>query len=223
MDCYDRFVNNTFISPLPSTLERYRLSNNGAPPSFKHAIRIDLSNDRIEVPVFLKYPVISALQNKCDFYVHPIVSCNGIPTCKSSYNTAISALSKTRGMIMKMQIKEDTYYGCPGIILDGDCNIMLVVMAVMDKDSKRVGGYKCLVSRHVFEDMSDPMTKALINKIIPGYSQFAYTLGDKERKLNITIGDIPDLIISSKVPRISDVSNENLNNIIARHLDDIVL
>lgn len=208
---------------------------------FEHNIfnfyEIDTSKDIIEIPIFYRGHAESFLEknDKCNKIVLPLFSINKTYS-KSSLNT-ISKLLEIRGNygLIEVNFKNEIYYGCKGLILDENKNMLLSMnVRYKKKNINNCIFYEpfkivCRVNYNVYKYKTN-LNKYIVNKIIPYlmdtelyYSTVTNSFDHQyyKSKVEIIISD-DESIIKPVSPDVIENLDDTLNNTLIKNIEDIM-
>ena len=129
--------------------------------------------------------------------------------------------------------KGDRYYGGPGLILDGQYKPLLVltVVAKYNKPAQRFEPVRCVCHIHprVMNSQDGLLEKTIYKKFIPLYCQDQIPsavinyMSIDDPKVSIVIDDCDQFCPVPKIPSPSRTTDAALNDLLIRHLEDIVV
>ncbi len=160
---------------------------------FNKYIFVNLQQNSIEVPAFLKYQALFAYQQKFNSICLPL--CSSVALDHKRYiRTILNTFS--RELIGGVQTANgDIYYGYPGVIFNKDLEPLMMMTLKIDisKPTYDIERAICRVSPLVFKDSKKIVEKTIIRKVIPYClnnkavdPQIYYLLGDEIVRTNIT-------------------------------------
>lgn len=214
----------------------YNISLNFLEHNIFNFYEIDTSKDIIEIPIFYRGHAESFLENdKCNKIVLPLFSIDKIYS-KSSLNT-ISKLLETRSNygLIEVNFKNEIYYGCKGLILDENKNMLLSMNVRYKKENiNNCIFYKpfkivCRINYNVYK-YKTTLNKYILNKIIPYLSntELYYSAVENsfdyqyyKSKVEIVISD-DENIIKPIPPDIIENLDDTLNNTLIKNIEDIM-
>lgn len=118
------------------------------------------------------------------------------------------------GYLIKGTLGDRVYYGNKGILLDKDHNVLFLATSEPRTYSRAV--FKNIyISPRVFTNLSDPINKHIVQKIIP-----FFCLHDSD--VNIHIKDMNHFLKKPIFPKSVERIQEELNNILINSTDYII-
>lgn len=199
--------------------------DDGAFPAF---LKIDISGDEFEIPYFLKDAMIEAKASNCDSIIYNLIhgltedgrrsiTRRTITTILKSFSesgnrtaTRITKVVTTKGLV---------YYGCKGLILDGNYNPLLIATIKAKKEDEiyKFSNPSCKISYRVFENSDNIVEKTIIKQAFPIYGEHpvdyplnnAFSSSRGSSPVKISVEYLDHLVIKPNQPTIKDVSNVN--------------
>lgn len=229
---FDSFINNnTYTSvidePLLSNMENGRL--------FSHLLSIDISGDSFEVPIFASHLAVYAKKNDYTEIVLPLFNNADyglIPRkmagvilqsfLRTTFLSRLTGIRASNGLV---------YYGCPGLILDENFNILLMLTVQMSI----VGEYgyvsKCIcrVPHSVLSRQDELLPKTIYKKIIPlyctkpiNYVKVGTTWQPhmKGKMVEVVLHSSPSIILSPVLPTPKGITDDVFDRILNEELKE---
>lgn len=219
---------------------------------FKKFITLDISQEEFEIPVMAKIPVekcimenirsIICISNPITEVVLPLYRVRSSAIRKSA-STIVKELFSTSTRMMEVEnSKGDVYYGCPGLIMDSQCNpiFMCTVTCRLKKSLTETITGICYsnptihINPKVFLDTKDMVHKFILKDLIPFYIRenlvgrqdvnksvltISHELG---HKANIVISDTSRYIREPAKPSMKVPLNESVNELLVDNVDELL-
>lgn len=202
---------------------------------FKYFLKIHINKeDPFFVPTFgidkLSYYVSTNNDEELIYYCPLYVRCS---MQRTSVNAILSNMfGISRQNLMKITTPENlVYYGGSGIIINGDNELLMLCGSLFEMDCNihKIVPLNpiCYVSPKVFCNETDPVSKALVKKVIPYIASLSngefplplYTY--KSNKVEIVIKDIDNFISICKKPDFSEGS-DRINALMWRFIENSI-
>lgn len=165
IDSVESFINYSINNACRNY--RYRSGINQRNAWFNKYIFVNLQQNSIEVPAFLKWQALFAYQEKFNSICLPL--CSSIALDHKRYiRTILNAFS--RELIGGVQTANgDVYYGYPGVIFNKDLEpLMMITLKInISNPVYDIERAICRVSPLVFKDSKKIVEKTIIKKVIP--------------------------------------------------------
>jgi hypothetical protein len=209
--------------------------------NFNHFLKVDLTEKRIEVPIFMRTLVANVIFNnkiscKYNQAIYPLFS-NRVST-RSTFDSVIKTFFTSVSLLdrlCKNVSKGDIFYGTRGLVLDKDFNILFLCTLMYDYIQGEDIGYldfdklNIYINPSVFLDNKETIPKGIINKLIPYYVSHdinvreEYSRRNKIIKPQILIEDVTNrFIVSPTKPVPGITSNDSINEFLINHIDNIL-
>ena len=205
--------------------------------AFPAFLEVDISGNNFEVPTPLIPYVASAKMAGYTKLVYNLV--NGADNIgrrtfhKKTINTIFRQFDDASNSTMRLAhvitSKGLHYYGCRGMILNGNYEPLMLCTLEVEYDAAHntvnLSYPKCRLSYKVFEDASNIVEKTIIKQVIPYYANEGIDIFYKREyfghrvPVEIVIGHMGSMIVKPMVPTLSTVNMTNFNNIIANYYE----
>ena len=192
-----------------------------------------------------------------DFYIRSFIS-----LVRSGYDTAIFNLKALRPTVTRRLIKGalsdfmkssmyralasvhmvngDTYYGLPGVIMDSEFNILMIMTFDIEIKEDSVPfiflNHNCRISPSVFLRQEKPIEKMIVKKVLPYCASHIVThaadtpyhnprqlIDDGRKTIRILVEDInPYFIHSVTPPKMTDDTETIVQNILRVQIPNIL-
>lgn len=240
---YNQQIAFSYIgNPLSSYNNTQDVNSENFASNFSHFLKVDLTEKRIEVPIFMRNLVTNVIVNNkisckynqaiCPLF-HNRVSTRS--TFDSIIKTFFESVSLANRICKNVSSKGDIFYGTRGLILDKDFNILFLCTLTYDYIQGDDRGYldfdklNIYINPSVFLDNKETIPKGIINKLIPYYVsrdisvREEYSRQSKVLKPQILIEDVTNRFIVSPTKPVPGVtSNDSINEFLVDHIDNIL-
>lgn len=209
-------------------------SNSNIPTNnaiFKYRLITDTTGDNFEVPTLIladnpfnaypNFPRVKIVSSLFDisFYIKRTI---GTAFWEFRYASSYNRLCK-------VFVKDTTYHGCIGLILDDEFNPLLITtycFTRQNEDSVLFTGIKVNINRKVFERQNEIMPKTILKKLLPYFSTNTIPVYIRRNYMGecipeVVIGSLDDMVVKTVPPVPSTATNENFNNILKAHINDL--
>lgn len=210
--------------------------------TFSRWLEVGLSKNDIEIPAFIKYDIyrlingreLSEGENTFTEKIYIPIQCGYSYVAKTGdaiINTLFNVGSDT---FTKVNTTKGIYYGNSGIILDSNFNIIFLVTLNCHKEGTNIlyTGANIYIHPKVFLEEKEVLHSCILKKLIPFYLELTvsksllgfsrdhpqYNLTPQIIIKNIT----SDFINTASVPDSQSTSNENINQFLIDHQEDII-
>lgn len=210
--------------------------------TFSRWLEVDLSKNDIEIPAFIKYDIyrlingreLSEGENTFTGKIYTPIQCGYSYAAKTGdaiINTLFNVGSDT---FTKVNTTKGIYYGHYGIILDSNFNIIFLVTLNCHKEGTNIlyTGANIYIHPKVFLEEKEVLHSCILKKLIPFYLELTVSksllgFSRDHPQYNLTpqiiIKDITsDFINTASVPDSQSTSNENINQFLIDHQEDII-
>ena len=213
---------------------------------FRKNLIVDISNDRIEIPVLARNFFENIISDNIQFSTITTIKKIILPlydntpvkefkTFSNIINHLFTKMSYSQRLQRIVTYSGEEYYGGKGIILDKDFNPLLLCTLIAEKDtSSDTMIYKkaiCYISPKVFLEPNNLINRGIIKKIIPFYSSnniycecYSYGFNSNlDRRVKIIIDNFDNFFTEPIKPTPSTCSDEILNKCLIDNIDDIMM
>ena len=234
-------IAETFIfKSLNSTNHSIRDNNGYLNSYYNKYIKIDMLNPEMEIPTFCIGDARYALTlNDMRYLYIPI----NIPQHYETRATSTAVLNSflRYSYISKVLIKGVYYYGCRGILMDGDRNILLIFTYITSRQDNtlKIKGVKCYISPLVFANSKNPIENLIIKKFIPVCVSDSITIDNYDTRqialqlrsfnsnfpsnIPIIIDNCSNFVETPSMPNPLSLEERKVNTFIKQHVEDIIL
>ena len=149
-------------------------------------------------------------------YVAPLYLYSRDYNCRTSETLIKKFFSSGNqcGYLFKGILGSRVYYGNKGILLDKDYNVLF--LATSEPRTYTIAHFKNIyISPRVFTNLSDPINKHIVQKIIPFFCQ-------EHPDVNIHIKSMNHLLKKPVLPKSVEGIQEELNNILINSTDYLI-
>lgn len=199
---------------------------------------VDISDNDIEVPTFMRGIVEDTLRNKpsAKKIVYSLYS-----NCRNSIRKTADSIiidffinTNTSTKLMKVVTNSgDVYYGMKGLILDAQFKPLMFATMTLNKDTATYTKITVYIHPEVFLNTGGLIHKAIIKKLIPFYSSYSGNLYISSRRpFGIVNGQLePQVIIADASrkflqtpvrPSPESCNDEHLNQLLVDNIDDVL-
>lgn len=187
---------------------------------------VDISGDSFEIPINVKRIVETTLMtNEARVSKFVLPFCIGSVSTKRTADSVISTLfSSSNGieMLQSFRLKDDVYYGNPGLILDSEFKPIVYCCYSYGGTPIECKEFRAYIHPTVFQNPTKIMHKAIISRVIPAILDIpswepiiTVFLRSPKIKSTLIIKDRSDIIVTPSIPSGIDVDrdiNQMLND-----------
>lgn len=215
-------------------------SDNGS--TFSKWLEVDLSKNDVEIPTFIKYDIyrlisrrgLSEGENAFTGKVYIPIQCGDPYITKTGDGIINTLFINSLDTFTEVNTTKGIYYGHSGIILDSNFNIIFLVTLNCHKEGTNIlyTGANIYIHPKVFLEEKEVLHSCILKKLIPFYlgltvskSLLGFSRDHPQYNLTpqIIIKDVTsDFINTASVPNSQSTSNENINQFLIDHQEDII-
>lgn len=227
-------VFNDFSLSVSDSLGDLHLDHNNV---FDKLCVLDLSNNIVEIPVFMKGVAEDTIKNRpsvtkvvCPLYSNSrLISRRTADTiirdffCRGSISNRLQKIVTNKG---------EVYYGMRGLVLDANFNPLIFITLTLDKESKSYTNITVYIHPEVFLNTGGLIHKTIIKKIIPFYVSHPDMYIRGRRHFGTISSDIkPHVVIEDAAKRFIQTptkpspqhcSDEILNQVLIDNIEDVL-
>lgn len=227
MNAIEDYFNHFWVAPSVGSAPQVPLDE-GACPAF---LEVDISGNRIEVPMVLSSHALFAKSQGYTKLVFNLVNGSDDMGRRTFHRKTINTILKqfsyaARGSMRMAHVitsKGLHYYGCRGMIFDGNYNPLLLATITVDFTASTevlFSNPACKLSYKVFENAAEIVEKTIIKQAIPLYANNGvdiYCNGcyyGSSLPVKLSIESLDSMIVRPSVPTVSSVNMIDYNNTI---------
>lgn len=228
----DRIAN--FI--LSGRYEYNTLYTTDYPISVSKWLSAPLENPISEIPYFISSKIPLALSQECKAMAVPLVANTDLNT-RRLVRGAFMDFTRITGKINGVHMSSgNTYYGVPGVILNEDMELLLMVTLIIKKviDSTHfsIERVNCRISPKVFEHQDRIIEKTIVKKIIPFCVNYSIARRDiylscngyncVGKTIQVIIDDCSNFIHTTTVPKPSLLNEDKIKSFLIENINEII-
>lgn len=207
-------------------------SNNG--DAFSRWLEADLSNNDIEIPIFIRSRVENLIKSAFNGKVYVPIQ-YGHSAIVRTGDAIINNFFKTSSkLLIKINTTKGIYYGNSGIILDSNFNVIFLATLNCHKEESNIlyTGVNIYIHPKVFLEEKKVLYSCIFKKLIPFYLSltvnkvllgFSREHPQYDLTPQIIIKDVTSNFINiASVPNPQSTSNESINQFLIDHQEDII-
>lgn len=219
-----------------SRYEYNTLCAEGYPISVSKWISASLEDPISEIPYFISSKIPSALSQRYKSIAVPLIANTDLNT-RRLVRGAFMDFGRITGRITGVHMSSgNTYYGVPGVILNEDMELLLMVTLTIKKGINSpqfsIERINCRISPKVFGHQDRIIEKTIVKKIIPFCVNYPIARRDVYlscsgyncvgKTIQVIIDDCSNFIHTATVPKPSLLTEDKIKSFLIENRNEII-